>query len=266
MNDAELDDVYRHAGALDPARPSPAVRRRILARATNIARARKSSGAKGARSQWRVVVPLAAAILAVAILVPMRNGPVQPRSFALPRATDRPVAGVQRAPAPAQPPSPIEVAPGSAGSGAIAPAPRSAPPPAAHEGPRIERDENAVVGSMTASDSAVNARTAVSSRQSSSMAVQAPAISVQEAAKRGDTAQLAALLREDAGLLEARDLEGRTPLLLATMNRHLDAVAWLLAHGADPNATDRAGRTPLQIADELGDAPISAGLRRAGGR
>jgi len=55
-------------------------------------------------------------------------------------------------------------------------------------------------------------------------------------------------------------------LLLATQRGHGDAVDLLLAHGADPNATDSNGTTPLQAA-VAGDYPqIAAALRRAGAR
>jgi uncharacterized protein len=89
---------------------------------------------------------------------------------------------------------------------------------------------------------------------------------MREAAARGDTAKLRVLMGENASAVDARDSQGRTPLMLATMNRHRDAVAWLLANGADPNAVDSSGRTPLQVARELGDIAISDELRRAGAR
>jgi len=40
----------------------------------------------------------------------------------------------------------------------------------------------------------------------------------------------------------------------------------LLAHGADPNAADAQGNTPLQIALAGGDPAIVAALQRAGAR
>ncbi|EJD49471.1 ankyrin, partial [Auricularia subglabra TFB-10046 SS5] len=50
----------------------------------------------------------------------------------------------------------------------------------------------------------------------------------------------------DAGALHtAVDSDGRTVLHGAAKMGHTDAVAVLLEKGADPNAVDKKGRTPL---------------------
>jgi ankyrin repeat protein len=41
--------------------------------------------------------------------------------------------------------------------------------------------------------------------------------------------------------------------------------AWLLEQGADPNVPDFQGRTPLAVAEKLGNEAIAALLRAAGG-
>ena len=69
------------------------------------------------------------------------------------------------------------------------------------------------------------------------------------AAASGDTAQTTALLNQGAAL-EARDEAGRTPLMLAVMQRKPEVVRLLLDRGADPNVADSAGRTPLQQAKQ----------------
>ncbi len=48
--------------------------------------------------------------------------------------------------------------------------------------------------------------------------------------------------------VDARDAGGRTALMLATLHGQVPAVEALLAAGADPNAADAGGVTPLQAA------------------
>lgn len=54
--------------------------------------------------------------------------------------------------------------------------------------------------------------------------------------------------------------------MLATLHGQADAVNSLLAHGADPNAADANGTTPLQAATAGDDPRIVAALRRYGAR
>jgi hypothetical protein len=85
------------------------------------------------------------------------------------------------------------------------------------------------------------------------------------AAASGDTTQTTALLNQGAAL-EARDGAGRTPLMLAVMQRKPEIVRLLLDRGADPNVADSAGRTPLQQAKQENLREIAALLERAGAR
>jgi Ankyrin repeats (many copies) len=85
------------------------------------------------------------------------------------------------------------------------------------------------------------------------------------AAASGDTVQTTALLDQGAAL-EARDEFGRTPLMLAVMQRKPEVVRLLLDRGADPNAADNAGRTPLQHAKRENLPEVAALLERAGAR
>jgi len=82
----------------------------------------------------------------------------------------------------------------------------------------------------------------------------------------GDTLRAQQLLAKKPELLESRDLYGRTPIILATnAGRHREALsAWLLARGADVNATDPNGFSALYWAAfygyrELGDLLIAHG-------
>jgi hypothetical protein len=85
------------------------------------------------------------------------------------------------------------------------------------------------------------------------------------AAASGDTAQMTDLLDKGAPVNE-RDELGRTPLMLAVMQRKLEIVRLLLDRGADPNVADSAGRTPLQRAKQGNQREIAALLERAGAR
>jgi hypothetical protein len=85
------------------------------------------------------------------------------------------------------------------------------------------------------------------------------------AAASGDTAQTTVLLNQGAEL-EARDDAGRTPLMLAVMQHRPEVVRLLLDRGADPNVADSAGRTPLQQAKQENLREIAALLERAGAR
>jgi hypothetical protein len=62
-----------------------------------------------------------------------------------------------------------------------------------------------------------------------------------------ETAQ--ALLKRDPGIAKSRTANGSTPLHWAALRGRVQAVKWLLAAGANPNAPDRdAGVTPLHAA------------------
>ena len=62
----------------------------------------------------------------------------------------------------------------------------------------------------------------------------------------------AARLLLDAGAdVNAREANGISPLVMAITNRHTKVAAMLLARGADPNAADWWGRTPLWSAVDM---------------
>jgi ankyrin repeat protein len=92
-----------------------------------------------------------------------------------------------------------------------------------------------------------------------------PPAALLSAAASGDTGQTTTLLDQGAAL-EARDELGRTPLMLAVMQRKPEVVRLLLDRGADPNVADSAGRTPLQRAKQENLREIAALLERAGAR
>jgi ankyrin repeat protein len=85
------------------------------------------------------------------------------------------------------------------------------------------------------------------------------------AAQIGDLPALQALLGKQPAI-DARDNGGRTALMLATLHGQSGAVEVLLASGADPNAVDAQGVTPLQAAMAANQPAIAEALRRAGAR
>ena len=72
-------------------------------------------------------------------------------------------------------------------------------------------------------------------------------IDLHSAASAGDVKRVKELLEKGADP-NARDEDGRTPLYWAAFRGHVEVVKLLLEHGADPNAEDEAGRTPLHAA------------------
>jgi uncharacterized protein len=78
-----------------------------------------------------------------------------------------------------------------------------------------------------------------------------PARGLFEAAARGDVAAITSALA--AGVkVDARDTEGRTPLLIATHNNQVEAARALIAAGADVNAKDNLQDTPYLYAGAEG--------------
>lgn len=92
-----------------------------------------------------------------------------------------------------------------------------------------------------------------------------PAAELRHAAGNGDMPALRAAL-ERRPLIDARDTDGRSALMLAVLRGRGEAVDALLAAGADPNAADVHGVTPLHAALNGEQVDIAAALRRAGAR
>lgn len=94
----------------------------------------------------------------------------------------------------------------------------------------------------------------------------AAAITVQRAAEADYFGRLQLLVNGDPALVSSRDyLYRRTPLHWAAQGGHRRGVEFLLAHGADRNARDKAGDTPLDRALAMGHAELAGLLRPPGG-
>ena len=83
-----------------------------------------------------------------------------------------------------------------------------------------------------------------------------PDTSVFAAAAAGDADQLVLAIRA-GGSIEFRDAAGRTPLLVAAANDHLDIARVLSALGADPDALDDRHDTPWLITGETGSVAMA---------
>jgi hypothetical protein len=246
MTDRELEELYQSAGIADRARPNARVRQRILAHAARIAAS--SSRKIPSRSVGWLAIPAAAAVLAAMILVPRRTVTISPPSQPI-RSATKPFPAPAPAPPPAPTPSPAPSTPTSIGA------------PSAD-----------IMGGLRAQSATADSSESDTSRRSASAErrlaqdLEAPTARMQRAAIDGNAALLRSLARQYPALVDQRDAEGRTLLMLATLHHHREAVEDLLANGADPNAADRGGRTPLDVANSQGDDEISAALRLAGAR
>ena len=88
-------------------------------------------------------------------------------------------------------------------------------------------------------------------------------MSLRIAANSGDLEEVERLLNEGADI-NARAMNGMTPLILASQMGHTKVVEVLLHRGADVNAKSNAGSTALMLAKERGHKKIIALLRENG--
>jgi ankyrin repeat protein len=87
---------------------------------------------------------------------------------------------------------------------------------------------------------------------------------IHEASLAGDVTKLTGLLQADPSLVNLRGWGGDTPLHLAAIHDHPNAVQLLLEKGAVVDARDDQGVTPLHLAAQFGFVDV-AGLLLAHG-
>jgi ankyrin repeat protein len=99
------------------------------------------------------------------------------------------------------------------------------------------------------------------------LAAQTPQTRLWDASISGDTVALAKALAEGAkidSLDVRRTPNGRRALNWAAINNRVDAIRWLLAHGAPIEATNHTGFTALHHAAEVGSVDAARVLLAAG--
>jgi hypothetical protein len=302
----DLDEIYRRASALDRSRPSEAVRRRVLEHAAALAAAPRpaanrarwrpaifgtlaAAGLAGLLVIPRVFNPHAPAESADTA-APAKVPPVieaQPPAGAPPFAD---ALSTNSAPAPFPPPQ------AAARSRAVPPAQKQttasredvqAAPPTA-EASRLAASRLKAADQREAAQSDAVAQPDAAARSGAAahpdsiahpglmggyLAAPAhpasppadPSSALWRAAETGDVQRLRAILGADVRI-DPPDARGRTALMLAVARGHAESVDVLLAHGADPNAVDADGVTPLKAALAADQPAIVAALRRAGAR
>ncbi len=93
---------------------------------------------------------------------------------------------------------------------------------------------------------------------------ESPLWSVASSPSSGDGVDVAKVLLEAGAEVDAADEDGVTPLLAATATGRGALVALLAESGADLNQRDPDGATPLQLAAEAGRTEVVAALVRRG--
>jgi hypothetical protein len=318
----ELDAEYRRLASHDTSVPSESVRQAVHAYAARLARERREQQAEsvgGARVRerrvaWRGALfgTLAAAAIAGIMVAPrllsLRAPPAASAAGSLPapptsearRALVASDEAVHAEPPPAPSPQLAKAAPSHV---------RPATPPAreptglgdhtvaeglaadasakAEERSRQSVQETVVTGARaptpaagrpadsTAADSAAAAPGANRARaQSESLAGVRPeetdspsslGSGLLGAARQGDVTSARGFLADGADV-NARDGTGRTPLLVTVLAGHADMVDLLLQSGADPNLADAHGLTPLRAAEAGGNTSLAATLRAHGAK
>jgi uncharacterized protein len=272
----DLDEIYRRASALDPSRPSEAVRRKVLEHAAALAAAPPRPAAN--RARWRPAIfgTLAAAGLAGLLIMPRVFNPRAPAESAdtvapaeaPPVVATPPLAG---APPLAAPTPPQNARPEAAArSRAIAPADRRSAgvqpdvQSLAEATPRTADASRKGASRLEAAAKSGAAENTTASAQPASPQAD-PSAALRRAAETGDVQTLRAILGAPIRI-DAPDGRGRTALILAASRGQAESVEVLLAHGADPNAADVNGTTPLQAALAADQAAIVVALRRGGAR
>lgn len=302
----DLEALYRNSSAQDQSRPSAKTRQAILEHSLRIATNWARTPSTGWRNQsesspalgriapvtrlsgpkWRRPVLFgsgAAAALAGLLIGPQYLRPAAPPVTL--QISAKPAVSELKRPEPIRPPEPAVAAP-TESARTVMNLPATAPAPHLHAPARLAAPRADAAQSATTGQAASGAGN--SGRMGGVSAASADAgeqVSVTGMRKRftpgAPTADAAARTTRDAGAgessaaekvpdaaspIETKDTNGRTALMLAVLQGRLDAVMDLLRRGADPNAADNSGITPLQAARAKNSPEITDALVRAGAR
>ena len=77
-----------------------------------------------------------------------------------------------------------------------------------------------------------------------------------------DVVDMIDLLLKSGANINAQDNEGNTPLHSATLIGQITTIESLLLAGADPTITNNSGQTPLQLAEKFGRTDVARVLRK----
>ena len=89
-------------------------------------------------------------------------------------------------------------------------------------------------------------------------------LNIFDACRRGDVKTVENLFNQDASVINAVDIKGYTPLILAVYNNYPQLVDLLLQKGADPDVQDGMGNTALMGVCFRGYKDIAEKLINAG--
>jgi hypothetical protein len=268
----DLDEIYRRASALDPSRPSEAVRRKVLEHAAALAAVPRPAAT---RARWRPAIfgTLAAAGLAGLLIMPRIFNLHAPAESADTVAREGPARGRGTTGRRRPPMNCAGLWPFRRRGCREVPRHRACRQTGADAQPDVQSlakatprtDASAGASRLgAAAKSGAAAENTTASAQPASPQADPPA-ALRRAAETGDVPGLRAIL--SAGVrIDAPDARGRTALMLAAARGQAESVDLLLAHGADPNAVDANGTTPLNAALAAEQPAIVAALRRAGAR
>jgi Ankyrin repeats (many copies) len=255
----DLEALYRRNAARGPSRPRPQTRRAILEYASRVVSGRPSQTTGRRQHTWRrpvLIGSLAAAALAGLWIGPQYLRPtVAPVTVPVPPTGSVPDLRPSEPPLLSRPPAAETAAAPAAATSEVTPKVADLPA-AVPAAPALPATPAAPVTSASPGADAVKLAAADQA---------APSAGEQTSAS-GMRMQRAPAAAAATSAFAARNAGAHSPLMSAVLQGRLDTVTELLRQGADPNAADASGVTPLQAARARDESAIVDALLRAGAR